>query len=59
MRRTALRARLAQKEVAARLGLSEQTVANHKFEIIAKLRTAIRALDLPEEVFPELYEKET
>jgi RNA polymerase sigma-70 factor (ECF subfamily) len=47
------------KEVAARLGLSEQTVANHKFEIIAKLRTAIRALDLPEEVFPELYEKET
>jgi RNA polymerase sigma-70 factor, ECF subfamily len=48
----------ANKDAAARLGLSEQTVANYKFEIIAKLRTAIRALHLPEEVFPELYEKE-
>lgn len=44
------------KEVAGRLEMSEQTVANYKFEILAKLRTAIRALNLPEEVFPDLQE---
>jgi RNA polymerase sigma-70 factor (ECF subfamily) len=47
---------LPNKEVATRLGISEQTVANHKFEFIAKLRAAVRRQDLPEEVFPELYE---
>ena len=45
------------KEVAARLGVSEQAVANHKFEFIARLRTAVRGQNLPEEVFPELYEE--
>ncbi len=45
------------KEVAAKLNISEQTVANHKHEFLAKLRTAVRKQDLPEEVFPELYEK--
>ena len=44
------------KEVAARLGISEQTVANYKFETIARLRTALRGQGLPEEVFPELYQ---
>lgn len=44
------------KEVAVRLGISEQTVANYKFETIAKLRTAVKSQGLPEEVFPELYE---
>ena len=44
------------KEVADRLGISEQTVANYKFEFLAKLRAAIRHHGLPEEVFPELYE---
>ena len=43
------------KEVADRLGISEQTVANYKFEFLAKLRAAIRGHGLPEEVFPELY----
>ena len=43
------------KEVAARLGLSEQTVANYKFETIARLQSAVRGQGLPEEVFPELY----
>jgi len=43
------------KEVAIRLGISEQAVANHKFEFIAKLRAAVRKQQLPEEVFPELY----
>jgi RNA polymerase sigma-70 factor (ECF subfamily) len=46
----------ANKEVAARLGISEQTVANHKFEFLAKLRAAVRKQDLPEDVFPELYD---
>ncbi len=45
----------ANKDVAARLGLSEQTVANHKFEFLAKLRSAVRKQELPEEVFPQLY----
>jgi len=47
---------LPNKEVARRLGISEQTVANYKFEFVAKLRAAVRGQDLPEEVFPELYE---
>ena len=44
------------KEVAARLGISEQTVANYKFETIARLRATLRGQGLPEEVFPELYQ---
>lgn len=47
---------LANKDAAVRLGVSEQTVANHKFEFIAKLRAAVRKQQLPEEIFPELYE---
>ncbi|MBN2578387.1 MAG: RNA polymerase sigma factor [Pirellulales bacterium] len=45
------------KETAGRLALSEQTVANYKFECLAKLRAAIRSQGLPEEVFPELYDR--
>jgi RNA polymerase sigma-70 factor (ECF subfamily) len=45
------------KEVAARLGISEQTVANYKFETISRLCSAIRGQGLPEEVFPELYQE--
>ncbi len=48
----------ANKEVATELKISEQTVANYKFEFLARLRTTIRKQDLPEEVFPELYEEE-
>ena len=44
------------KEVAARLGISEQAVANYKFETIARLRSAVSGQGLPEEVFPELYQ---
>jgi RNA polymerase sigma-70 factor (ECF subfamily) len=46
----------ANKDVASRLGISEQTVANHKYEFLAKLRGGVRKQGLPEEVFPELYE---
>lgn len=46
---------VANKDVAARLGISEQTVANYKFDFLAKLRAAVREQGLPEDVFPELY----
>lgn len=48
----------ANKEVAKRLKISEQTVANHKYEFLARLRAAIRRQGLPEDVFPELYQQE-
>lgn len=47
---------LANKEAAAALGISEQTVANYKFDFIAKMRGAVRQQGLPVDVFPELYE---
>ena len=40
--------------MAALLGMSEQTVANFKFEFIARIRTLVRKQGLPEDVFPEL-----
>jgi RNA polymerase sigma-70 factor (ECF subfamily) len=48
----------ANKDVATRLGISEQQVANFKFEFLAKIRAAVRRQGLPEDVFPELYGKE-
>lgn len=44
------------KKVAQLLNLSEQTVANYKFEFLAKLRTALRKQSLPHDLFPELRE---
>jgi RNA polymerase sigma-70 factor, ECF subfamily len=46
----------ANKEVATRLGIAEQTVASYKFEFLAQLRAAIRSQGLSEDVFPELYQ---
>jgi RNA polymerase sigma-70 factor (ECF subfamily) len=46
----------ANKDVAAQMGLTEQAVANYKYEFLSKLRAAVRGQGLPEEVFPELYE---
>jgi len=48
----------ANKEVATRLDISEQTVANHKFQFLASLRSSVRNQELPEDVFPELYAAE-
>jgi RNA polymerase sigma-70 factor (ECF subfamily) len=45
---------LANKEVAGVLSISEQTVANHKFDFLAKLRTSVRRQGLSQDVFPEL-----
>jgi RNA polymerase sigma-70 factor (ECF subfamily) len=47
---------VANKDAAVQLGVSEQTVANHKFDFLAKLRTAVRQQGLPEDVFPELHD---
>lgn len=44
------------KEVARRLKISEQAVANRKHEFLTKLRDAVRKQGLPEEVFPELHQ---
>lgn len=44
------------KDVAHLLGLTEQQVANFKFDFLARLRTNIRKQGLSQEVFPELYE---
>ena len=44
------------KEVAGQLDLSEQQVANFKFDFLERLRTIVRAARLSDDVFPELHE---
>lgn len=44
------------KEAAGQLALSEQSVANIKFEFLEKLQQTLRRQDLPRDVFPELYD---
>jgi RNA polymerase sigma-70 factor (ECF subfamily) len=46
----------ANKEVATTLNISEQQVANYKFDFLARLRAVIRKQNLSQDVFPELYE---
>jgi RNA polymerase sigma-70 factor (ECF subfamily) len=46
---------MANKDVAARLDLSEQQVANFKFDFLARLKKAVRRQGLSRDVFPELY----
>jgi RNA polymerase sigma-70 factor (ECF subfamily) len=46
----------ANRDVAAKLNMSEQRVANFKFEFISRLRTLVKKQGLPEDVFPELQE---
>ena len=45
------------KTAAELLGITEQQVANFKFDFISRLRTLIKRQGLSEEVFPELYEE--
>ena len=47
---------LANKDAARELGLSEQQVANYKFDFIARMGQAIRKQGLSVDVFPELHE---
>ncbi|TWT46764.1 RNA polymerase sigma factor [Botrimarina hoheduenensis] len=44
------------KQVAAATGLTEQQVANFKFDFLANLKKRVRTQGLDEEVFPELQE---
>lgn len=46
----------ANKRVAEELGLSEQQVANYKFDFLARLRTTIKRQGVSEDVFPEIYD---
>ena len=46
----------ANKEVANALRISEQQVANFKFDFLARLRKLVKKQKLSADVFPELYE---
>jgi len=46
----------ANKQVASQLELSEQQVANFKFDFLERLRKLVRSQRLNEDVFPELHE---
>ncbi len=47
---------MANKRVAIELGISEQQVANFKFDFLERLRKCVRAQQLNEDIFPELHE---
>ncbi|MGC4005636.1 MAG: hypothetical protein QM811_21960 [Pirellulales bacterium] len=44
----------ANKDVAARLGQSEQAIANRKSDFLETVRRRLRKLDLDPDLFPEL-----
>lgn len=46
----------ANKHVAKALDVSEQQVANYKFEFISRMRTIISKQGLSEDIFPELHQ---
>jgi RNA polymerase sigma-70 factor, ECF subfamily len=48
----------ANKDVAAQLKISEQQVANQKFDFLARLRTLLERQKLSVDVFPELHEND-
>jgi len=43
------------KGVAETLGITEQQVANFKFDFLQRLKTTIKKQGLPREIFPELF----
>ncbi len=43
------------KVVAATLDITEQQVANYKFDFLARIRNSVKKAGLPREVFPELH----
>ncbi|MEZ6115087.1 MAG: RNA polymerase sigma factor [Pirellulaceae bacterium] len=49
----------ANKKVAELLDLTEQQVANFKFDFLAKMRNHIKRQGLSQDIFPELYETES
>jgi len=47
----------ANKKVAVELGITEQQVANFKFDFLARTRTLVQRQNLSEDIFPELYDE--
>jgi RNA polymerase sigma-70 factor (ECF subfamily) len=45
----------ANKDVATLLDITEQQVANFKFDFLSRMRTLVRKKGLSEDIFPELY----
>ena len=45
----------ANKEVAEALDITEQQVANYKFDFLARLKTSVKKHGLDRDIFPELY----
>jgi len=45
----------ANKGVATHLDITEQQVANFKFDFVARMRSIIRRMEMPEDIFPEIY----
>lgn len=45
------------KAVSRMLGITEQQVANYKFDFLAKIRNAVRRHGLSRDIFPELYDE--
>ena len=45
------------KDTATLLGLTEQQVANYKFDFLNRMRTLVKRQGLSGDVFPELYEE--
>jgi len=43
------------KLVAKRLGITEQQVANYKFDFLARIRNSVKKAGLPRDIFPELH----
>ena len=48
---------VSNKSTAGTLGITEQQVANYKFDFLSRLRTLIKRQGLSQEVFPELYQE--
>ncbi len=49
----------ANKDIAVKLNLTEQQVANQKFDFLARLRTSLQQQHLSPDVFPELQQPGT
>jgi len=47
----------ANKDAATELQITEQQVANFKFDFLARMRSLIRKQGLSEDVFPEIYDE--
>jgi len=45
----------ANKDVAEKMGITEQQVANYKFDFVARLRTSVKKQGLSRDIFPELH----